>query len=824
MGLIGIPLKAVVPFFAQAANHPLPGDLKSADGTTLGIGTHGIGGGVSPYILPDLRNKFLLGADRTKDPKDAGQYISFISNMTASGNSFDYQIIQGNPNYTIVSGDLFQYDVYWPSGSIPGSGGGCGAVDLSATNGDTFRSHSVNDQNGISNHPNADLRTYALDKWYTRVFSLSSMLGLILNGFILSHEYDGTFSSLTSRFQNICITDASGNIKFKAWWSGDGTPTYAVHAISSATFVSGNATTLGAPGPNGTAGEHSKVIKTPHIPVHNHSGSTDSQGAHTHGTSISAHIAHSHNPSDGRKFVLTSGGTQASNSSGTAYTAITCQMAVTTANGSHGHTVSPGADGGYAHGLTITTASSGGTNAGQTAFDPRPRHHGTVFTLKSGAATRLQSLGLGTIMMWYADTQNETLPTGMSYCDGSTLTSGNHQVPNQSGSILYSLVLPDLRNRFLIGADRTKGLGVAGTTTEGSSGAPGPGYTSGLHSISIGILNFVDHGHTGATDAAGTHNHTWTISANGDHNHGSAVGGYNLTSGTGATYSESIGSFDSEVEVDGITTITSTNDSGNHSFFIGGGGAHNHTVTINSNGSGTAWDNRPSFIGLVHLMKTQAGSLLSVPLKTVVALRADAANETLPPQWAYCDGSTLTPGNFDMTANSGGNYVLPDFRNFFPLGADRTKTVANTGGTTNAASDAPGPKGTAGSHTHTMTTSEMPAHIHAVTSGAIGDHIHGGSVGTSSDGGHAHITGCHTFFTTTDGGFHNFGSSHNSSTSAVSTYSSVLGAATQPGHGTSCDTQGAHTHVVTVDNAGTGSAFAQRPRFHGLVFIMKVKR
>jgi hypothetical protein len=823
MGHLVVPPKAVLPFWAQAANHPLPSDLIYADGSVISAGQHGINGGSSSYTLPNLLNMFLIGADRSGAVGDPGQWINFISSITTNANAFNYQILDYPQAYTVVSGDFFQYDVFWPSASIPGSGGGCGAVDLVFSDATVMRTIGPNDQNGLSSHPNADLRSFALDQWYTRRIPLTSYVGKIINGFILAHEYDTTFANLTTRFRNLCITDSSSNVKYWAWQSGDGTPTYTVHANNSATFVSGNATTLTAPGPDGRGGSHQRRMRQRHIPVHNHTASTTTDGAHAHATSISSHSAHSHNPANGSNFAYASGTTWAK--VGGTYVTVSCQMASSGAQGAHNHNVTPPNDGSHAHTVTITTASSGGVNAASSPFDPRPQWTGVVWCVKSGRPTaRAQSIPMGAIIMWYADTQNETLPNGMSDCDGSSLTSGNHNVPNQSGSLAYTLVLPNLRDKFLIGADRTKAFGAAGSATDDTTGAPGPGGTGGTHTASITVTHLPDHVHPGSTDTQwATHNHNWTIVTNADHVHAPAA--LNMTSNNGATEIQaSAGILFDEYKGTGATTTTA-NDNHSHNFHIFNAGSHSHTITINSAGSGTTWDNRPPFIGLIHLMKTNVG-LLSSPLKTVVAFRATTSAESLVPSdgtWALCDGTTLTPGQFDMTANSGGNYVLPNFLKFFPLGADRTKTAANAGDQTPTGS--PGPKGTAGSDLITISTSNVPPHVHAASANSAPDHGHGVDVGTGSGGSHAHSTGCHTSWVTTDGVLHNGGrTTFSSQPGMIQTYSTVFAAATQPDHGTSCDVQGAHSHTVTVSNAGGGSALHQRPRFHGMVFYMKVKR
>jgi hypothetical protein len=825
MGHLGVPLKAVYPFWAQAANHPLPGDLAYADGSSIAAANQAIVNG-SSYTLPDLRNKHIIGADRAGAVSDGGQYISYVINCVASANSYYYVYVDwGIYNWTISSTDYLCFDQYWPSANVPASGSGFGAVSIIFSDGTGWGNGVVAnpDQNGILY--NGDVRAYALDQWYSRRISLSTAVGKAFYSFALANDYDGTFANCTARLSNIYIGDSSGNVKLPLWMAGDGTPTVTTYLQSTSTFVSANASTLGAPGPDGIGGTNGQIMKARCIPSHGHTASTGSAGDHAHSTSVTGHGSHTHTVGGN---IALSAGNASYNSGGSTHAAAGCLGSTNSSTGSHGHTVSPGNDGAHEH--NVTTNASTGTAA---RFDNRPRYLSAVWCVKSGLPTaRLQSIPLGAIIMWYADNQNETLPTGFSFLDGSSLTSGNHTVPNQSGSTAYTLVLPDTRNRYLIGADRTKAFGAAGVSASDlPTDAPGPGATGGTHVATIAATNLPPHAHPATTTTGNpwaAHNHSWSVTANGNHAHGSVQ--YNIASwNAGSFYTIPGGGLLDDIYENDTTTIssTSTNDGHSHTFSIGITGAHSHTVTVNNAGSGTSWDGRVPFLGIVHLMRTNIG-YLSCPLKTVVAFRATTSNESLVPTdgtWALCDGSTLTAGQFDMAANSGANYVLPNFKKFFPLGADRTKVAGNAGGTTDVATDAPGPKGTSGTDMITVTTSIMPSHGHTASTDSQGNHDHGTSVTTSPDGGHAHGTGCQSFFVTAT--LHvgvSFSTSGNLSTPAPATTTTTFASATQPAHGTSCSTAGAHTHTVAIPNAGAGAAMQQRPRHHGLVFYMKVKR
>lgn len=309
--------------------------------------------------------------------------------------------------------------------------------------------------------------------------------------------------------------------------------------------------------------------------------------------------------------------------------------------------------------------------------------------------------------------------------------------------------------------------------------------------------------------------------------------------------------------------------------------------------------------------------LLSVPLKTVLLYYATQQNESVPESYAVCDGTTLTSTQQDI--NPGSTFTLPDLRNRFVLGADITKAIAATGGTTNASTDAPGPGGSGGSHSKALVVAELAAHSHTGSVTSAGAHTHAGSsaasngdhthtASTSTTGAHTHTgsststTGEHTHAGSTGSGTAASGGSHTHSISdpghvhtftgsiappagqsivgAPQSTSATFNAASQPvmqsattgitvvsggahthsvsasltltsdgnhshaltiasdgshSHTVTVGTAGAHTHTLTItsdgvhthtftgDSTGSGQAWDTRPRYFGLVYIMKVK-
>lgn len=278
-------------------------------------------------------------------------------------------------------------------------------------------------------------------------------------------------------------------------------------------------------------------------------------------------------------------------------------------------------------------------------------------------------------------------------------------------------------------------------------------------------------------------------------------------------------------------------------------------------------------------------SLLSVPLKTILMYHADNTGESIPASYQVCDGTTLGIGTHDIGGGAA-SYTVPDLRNKFVLGADITKGVGNAGDTSNTSGGAPGPKGTGGSHNKTLAIGELPAHTHTGSTASNGAHVHSGSTadsggahihsasestagahthaGSSADTGGAHshtitdpghalmgeycanpgyngrpnyITGGNpgsdggirdqlgelqtTGITVNSGGTH----SHTLTLASDGTHSHTITVASGGAHTHTLTlvSDGAHTHTFTSDATGSGTNFDTRPRYYGVVFIMKVR-
>lgn len=200
---------------------------------------------------------------------------------------------------------------------------------------------------------------------------------------------------------------------------------------------------------------------------------------------------------------------------------------------------------------------------------------------------------------------------------------------------------------------------------------------------------------------------------------------------------------------------------------------------------------------------------LSVPLKTIIMYHADATNEPIPSSYEACDGRLLGIGTHDIGGGTS-TYQLPDLRNRFILGADITKGVGITGGLTDAAADAPGPKGVSGLNGTTLTTAQLPSHTHTGTSASSGAHTH-----SITDLGHTHSIWAHTAFGNPSVAIQLGTNNHDFTDSGTTVQSATTGITINSG--------GAHTHTFTTDATGTASIIDNRPRFYGLIFLMKCR-
>jgi hypothetical protein len=169
-------------------------------------------------------------------------YTAYAPSYTSSmGNAYQYRRLSVNAAYTFAAGDRFEYDVFLPAGSETDGHVG---VDFELTDGLAFRSYAYNDQNGISNHP--DAWGVPRGSWQHRVFVIGAgtpLVGKTVSTLMFAAEGEVS-TPQTARFSNIRVTDVNGGIKKSFWAAGDPLPTLtSAHAVNppdaTATLTSG---------------------------------------------------------------------------------------------------------------------------------------------------------------------------------------------------------------------------------------------------------------------------------------------------------------------------------------------------------------------------------------------------------------------------------------------------------------------------------------------------------------------------------------------------------------------------------------------------------
>lgn len=222
---------------------------------------------------------------------------------------------------------------------------------------------------------------------------------------------------------------------------------------------------------------------------------------------------------------------------------------------------------------------------------------------------------IGAIVPWFRPSATIAIPTLWAVCDGSTLTSGQHAFPGIAGSV----TLPDLRNKFILGADPNLAIGagavaVTDININTAAGAPGAQGAGGSNTIVQTTAQMPSHSHTFVGNALAAHAHTATFSGQplGTHIHnavdvvtqaikydttfagnGSKKGISDIAGVGGATagYDVVVATAPSSAGTPGGTVSVSSISAGTPS------------GSISSSGSGSPMDNRPNWVGLIFICK-----------------------------------------------------------------------------------------------------------------------------------------------------------------------------------------------------------------------------
>lgn len=183
---------------------------------------------VATLRLRDLQYKLELPLQITlyREPGAEALDLAFRLVPAAGGASFLYAAVDGLPAYTLQSGDVLEYEVFW---STEGPAPQAIAVDLITPAG-ALRSSGAADQNGLGAHPSTDLSAHAAGDWYHRDIAIpAALVGAQISGVELACEHSVPANLVESvvrgALRDIRITDGGGGVRHSIWVSSDPLPT-----------------------------------------------------------------------------------------------------------------------------------------------------------------------------------------------------------------------------------------------------------------------------------------------------------------------------------------------------------------------------------------------------------------------------------------------------------------------------------------------------------------------------------------------------------------------------------------------------------------------
>src|SRR5574340_1047963 len=111
------------------------------------------------------------------------------------------------------------------------------------------------------------------------------------------------------------------------------------------------------------------------------------------------------------------------------------------------------------------------------------------------ANLQLTILPVGFVIPWFRPGLATPIPSGFEVCDGSVIAQANHDF-----GAIGSITLPDLRNRFVIGANSATTIGQAGVAVtdsniDSAAGAPGPQGVGGENQHVMTVSEMASHQH-----------------------------------------------------------------------------------------------------------------------------------------------------------------------------------------------------------------------------------------------------------------------------------------------------------------------------------------
>lgn len=154
-----------------------------------------------------------------------------------------------------------------------------------------------------------------------------------------------------------------------------------------------------------------------------------------------------------------------------------------------------------------------------------------------------QLIPIGAVIDWWRPDSSISVPSGFVVCSGGTITSGNHDFGTGA-----SITVPDLRNKFILGASTAITEGVAATAGAAGASEADPTNAPGISG-------------KGGTNGVRDLTHTHSVPA---HLHAASGATITIASGTAGTPAGSVNTLTAAYDADGIQrTFYVTTDANN---------------------------------------------------------------------------------------------------------------------------------------------------------------------------------------------------------------------------------------------------------------------
>lgn len=199
---------------------------------------------------------------------------------------------------------------------------------------------------------------------------------------------------------------------------------------------------------------------------------------------------------------------------------------------------------------------------------------------------------IGSVVSW-AGAINR-IPNGFVLCDGRPLSRVDYAklfdlltVAFGNGDGVSTFNIPDLRDKFIVGAGNAYGLNGQGGATE----------------VALSVNHLPSHDHSVTVDGVADHDHGVTVGNSGSHRH-TFRASQGTTGGGAGNFPISDNGTGSNEDYD-TSSAYGVLDGGNHSHTVDvlPGGSHAHSADVGNTGNNQAHENRPPYVGLFQIIR-----------------------------------------------------------------------------------------------------------------------------------------------------------------------------------------------------------------------------